>query len=396
MIIKLLKDLSIRKRVASMVIIHQPDPEVFALFDRLILLSKGHTMFSGLCSDLATFYDTNFKEALPSSMHLAKDLITKASTCEPRSMTYQGDEKPADKITQIETYDLDPSQNYVHMEKEESPSQMWKLLIVFKRNLTNQYVRNIGNVGARLLSYTMISVIVGMIFWNVGKTESNLGLDFEEASLLIRSSIFLMNISYLLPFATIPVFVTDKKFFAAESALGLYSSWMYGASELVLEFVFVTLASIVEACIVINMCAMWNPVIPDWASFLSILAVLIISGLVGSTIILCCSMWLPTQDLAFVLGSTVSTISLALCGGFRPVSDMPEVPNTLQWISPIKYSYQALLIALLTGTSSEKLLDIQEYDSPSTVTDNLLVLTLIFVVICVLTGVGMTRVKELR
>lgn len=393
MIIKLLKDLSIRKRVASMVIIHQPDPEVFALFDRLILLSKGHTMFSGLCSDLATFYDTNFNESLPSSMYLAKDLITKASTCDPRSMMYQGDQKHVAENMQIQTYNLDP---HVHVEEEESPSQTWKLLIVFKRNLSNQYIRNVGNVGARLLSYTMISVIVGMIFWNVGETESNLGLDFEEASLLIRSSIFLMNITYLLPFATIPVFVTDKKFFAAESALGLYSSWMYGVSQLVLEFVFVTLASTIKACIVINMCAMWNPVIPDWVSFLSILAVLIISGLVGSTIILCCSMWLPTQDLAFVLGSTISTISLALCGGFRPVSDMPDVPHTLQWLSPIKYSYQALLIALLTGTSSERLLDIQEYDSPSTVTDNLLVLTLIFVVICVLTSVGMTRVKELR
>ena len=205
-----------------------------------------------------------------------------------------------------------------------------------------------------------------------------------------------MSISYLLPFATIPVFVTDKKFFAAESALGLYSSWMYGVSELFLEFAFVTLASLIETCIVINMCAMWNPVVPAWASFLSVLAVLIFSGLVGSTIILCCSMWLPTQDLAFVLGSTISTISLALCGGFRPASDMPDVPYTLQWISPIKYSYQALLISLLTGTSSERLLDIQEYDSPPTVTGNLTILGLIFVVFCLITGIGMARVKEAR
>ena len=417
MIIKLLKDLSVKKNVASMVIIHQPDPEVFALFDRLILLSRGHTMFSGPCSDLSAFYKSSFNEPLPSHYNLAKDLITRASTWDPTTMSSFGSDiyevdalssrqdgselklNNEDAFEDNVAYDLGRPPISFHefmLQNNKSPTEMWKLMIVFKRNLTNQYIRNIGNVGARIVSYAMISVIIGMIFWNVGDTDSKMGLDFEEAGLVVRSSIFLMNISYLLPFATIPVFVNDKKFFAAESALGLYSPWMYAASELFLEFVFVTLASVIEACIVINMCAMWNPVVPAWASFLSLLAVLIMSGLVGSTLILCASMWLPTQDLSFVLSSTIVTIALALCGGFRPASDMPDVPYSLQWFSPIKYSYQGLLISLLTGTSSERLLYVQEFDAPSTVTGNLIVSSLIFVGLCFFTGAGMARIKEAR
>ena len=78
----------------------------------------------------------------------------------------------------------------------------------------------------------MISIIVGMIFWQSGKPESDAGLTFREADMgILGAGIFIMNISYLLPFASIPVFVGDKRFFAAESALGLYPAWMYGLSQ---------------------------------------------------------------------------------------------------------------------------------------------------------------------
>ena len=65
--------------VSSMIIIHQPDPETFALFDRLILLSKGRCLFSDSCSNLHTFYENNYDEALPQEFFLAGDLVVKAS-----------------------------------------------------------------------------------------------------------------------------------------------------------------------------------------------------------------------------------------------------------------------------------------------------------------------------
>jgi ABC-type multidrug transport system ATPase subunit len=76
---KLLKDLSVKMHVASMVIIHQPDPDTFSLFDRLILLSKGRFLFSGECSNLSVFYNRNYDEGLPDKYHIARDFILKAS-----------------------------------------------------------------------------------------------------------------------------------------------------------------------------------------------------------------------------------------------------------------------------------------------------------------------------
>lgn len=110
-------------------------------------------------------------------------------------------------------------------------STFFKLFVIFQRNLVNQYIRNITNVGARLASYSGLSIIIGAVFWKVGITDSDRGLTYEEADLVLRSTLFLMNVSYLLPFSSIPVFFADKKFLAAESALGLYPTWMYGMSQ---------------------------------------------------------------------------------------------------------------------------------------------------------------------
>lgn len=80
---KLLKDLSIKMRVATLIIIHQPSPDTFALFDSLILLSKGRCLFSDSCSNLSTFYESNYDENIPINTALADDLIIKASNYVP-------------------------------------------------------------------------------------------------------------------------------------------------------------------------------------------------------------------------------------------------------------------------------------------------------------------------
>ncbi len=231
---KLLKDLSVKRRVATMIIIHQPSPDTFALFDQLILLSKGRCLFSDSCSNLQAFYESNYDENLPLNTMIADDLVAKASGYdlsneEEGSNFYKCDVdlsyNPQDVAGSTK---LDPA---AKSDTKSNDAMAFKLFVVFRRNMVNQYIRNITNVGARLASYSLLAAIIGAVFWRVGITESDRGLTFGEADILLRAALFLMNVSYLLPFSTIPVFFADKKFFAAESALGLYPAWMYGMSQ---------------------------------------------------------------------------------------------------------------------------------------------------------------------
>ena len=241
---------------------------------------------------------------------------------------------------------------------------------------------------------------MGTLFFDVGAIKSDpistSNFTFKQGNLLVRTDTFILFNSYLLPFSTIPVFVGDKRFFAAESALGMYAPWMYCCTQIFLEFAFVTLASIVQAGICIPMCKLWNPSVEPWVSFLTTLSVVVASGLVGSNLVFFFSMALPTQDLAFLAGSTIVSISLALSGGFLPFSEMASIPSALQWISPVKYSLQGLFISELKNTSAESILDIGEYRAPASVTENIIVLLGIYLSLSIITALSMLRIKEVR
>lgn len=54
-IVKSLKTLAAQGKTIICTI-HQPASEVFALFDRLLLMSEGRTAFIGDCADSLTFF----------------------------------------------------------------------------------------------------------------------------------------------------------------------------------------------------------------------------------------------------------------------------------------------------------------------------------------------------
>jgi hypothetical protein len=223
--------------------------------------------------------------------------------------------------------------------------------------------------------------------WQVGK---------KHDETIIGAFTFIILISYLLPFASMSLFINEKKFFLNECALGLYPPWIYCIAQGLLEMWVVVLATTLEAVIVIPMCFLWNPVMPHWESFFTLLSALIGSGLVGSALVLFFSVLLPSQDLAFLFGAGFVTFSLGLSGGFVPFSSIGDFVGWLQWISPCKYSLQALLLGFFRGSEEEAIIEAAEFDRPSTVTANIAVLFFIYVILAIGTMFALSKAREVR
>ena len=122
-----------------MVIIHQPDPETFALLIAWFYCPRGAL--------------TNNGELQPVDYKVATDLILKALSFDT-IMIYPF------KGEQVKEIDFETSQHQEEIDlalplnvKDEA-GLPWKLFVVSQRNLMNQYVRNIANVVARLGSYS--------------------------------------------------------------------------------------------------------------------------------------------------------------------------------------------------------------------------------------------------
>ena len=103
-----------------------------------------------------------------------------------------------------------------------------------------------------------------------------------------------------------------------------------------------------------------------------------------------------SQDLAFLVGSGNITLSLALSGGFVPFPYIGDWIAWLQWISPVKYSFQAFAWSLLGQTPSEYILEMLDLDTPSSVGSNIGALFGFFVLLAVGSVFALSRQKEVR
>ena len=90
------------------------------------------------------------------------------------------------------------------------------------------------------------------------------------------------------------------------------------------------------------------------------------------------------------------TAFLVLSGGFVPFPYMEDWIAWLQWVSPIKYSYQAFTSCLVSHTDVSVLLETLELDAPEGVSSNIGILIGIFVVSAACSVLALSRQREVR
>lgn len=380
-VMELVKRVCVDFNVSAVVVIHQPNGYIWEIFDRLILLAHGQCVYSSDInkkdnSGLEIFYETYLGKKMPVSNHeIPLDLLRQLK--EPLNLCFGEDAQ------------LVPSMSNDNMPRKQGVPEVYKLGVVFYRNLMNHYIRNPTNLLARTCIYTACALLGGALFWKVGEAS-------DKAGSVVGAFTFTLLNSYLLPFATIASFVHDKKFFLSERALGLYSPWIYCITQLFLEMWVVILAAILQTAIIVPMIGIWNEEMSDWASFFTVFSVIAVSGLAGSSIILFFCILVPSQDLAFILGSGFVTVCLGMSGGFVPFTEIKGFVRWLEWISPCKYSLQGLALAMYKGTDNETFIDMIALNSPNTVSANIGAVGLVYILFALGSVFVLGRTREKR
>jgi ABC-2 type transporter len=387
---QLLKKVCIRNGVSAVVVIHQPSGYVFDTFDRLILLSKGQCIFSDDIENLSEWYKKAWKAKMPKSSHeVPLDLMHKVK--EPTERVYSIYASTHAELIPSAKVNAQWRRMSIYSSKinfqTRRVSNWKKFIVVFRRNLVNNYVRDYTNVAARVVSYAIVGLLNAALFWQTGSEDNS--TDF-----IIGAATFIIMAFYLMPYAVIPVYVYDKKFFLAERNLGLYSPWVYAIAQLLLEIWVLVLLATVTTAIVVPAVGFWNPSQPKWATFLSIMACMIASGLTGSALVQFFAILAPSQDLAFTAGSGVTTLALGLSGGFVPFPFMRAFIRWAQWFSPCKYSLQALLISYSMDTDREIKISLLDLNKPQTVFANMMVLFAFFGVLGIGSTMTLARQRE--
>ncbi|KAM7272282.1 hypothetical protein ACFE04_026945 [Oxalis oulophora] len=332
--------------------IHQPSSEVFALFDDLFLLSGGETVYCGEAKMAAQFFaEAGFPcpQRRNSSDHYLRcinsdfDLITttlKGSNriCENEKILDCSATLPTAHIKAILIHKFKQSEYAARAkariqeissikglvtEKEKgSEANSWKQLSVLTRRSFVNMTRDMGYYQIRIVIYLLLSVCVGTIFFNVGKSYT---------AILARGACggFISGFMTFMSIGGFPSFIEEMKVFQKERLSRYYGVVVYTLSNFLSSFPFLAFMSLSTASITYFMVKFR----PGASHFAYICIDLILSIAVVESVMMTIASLVPNYLMGIIIGAGYLGIMMMTAGYFRLLPDIPKI----FWRYPVSY-----------------------------------------------------------
>jgi ATP-binding cassette, subfamily G (WHITE), eye pigment precursor transporter len=307
--------------------IHQPNSQIFAKFDKLLLLSNGITTYMGDAKGSIDYIiDSGF----------------------PISANYN----PADHFLSI------LSENYLNLREygvqdfkvEPKPMEainiyspsFYKVLYLLTWRACIELLRNPFNLLTRIFNLILFSLSILCVFWN-------LGLDFDAMLQRVRLVMFLVITITLQSHITIViVFQSQKSVFIRE-----YKQDRYGALEYFLSYNIVSIPiELIWDCLLLLVVYSGLSLNTDSESILKFGVVVVIAGFIGSGLGMLISIGCSSLEATSVISGLIIPPMVLVSGMIR---DYDEIPDYLffKWVSTLFYTYQAGVRAQLHNLSGD-------------------------------------------
>jgi hypothetical protein len=205
-------------------------------------------------------------------------------------------------------------------------------------------------------------VTQGLIFY---QTTAQPDEDIQLFSLLVCLFVTQLQAA-LLPFMSISVFIDDRRFFVMESASELYPTSVYYAANASVEFTLTTINAVIYGFLTYFMC-FYSPTGQyafTTAKFLRHLLMVVAGAHTMSLQSIMAAILSPSLEVACALNAAVCSIC---CFGGIPPRLLSSSAHIIQWVSPLKYCYTAMVINYFRGTTGEDFAAMMEIQYPQTI-----------------------------
>ncbi|KAF7119647.1 hypothetical protein RHSIM_Rhsim13G0217900 [Rhododendron simsii] len=205
--------------------IHQPNSEVFALFDDLFLISGGETVYFGEAK--MAVEDTQKSSTLMNmtTAEIKNELVEKY-----KYSKYA-------KRAKARIHEISIMKGLAVETKTGSQATWCKQLSTLTRRSFLNMSRDIGYYWLRLITYTAVSICVGTIFFDVGTSYS---------SILARGACsgFISGYMIIMSIGGFPSFIEEMKIFYKERLNGHYGVGVFILSNFLSSFPFLAMMSL--------------------------------------------------------------------------------------------------------------------------------------------------------
>ena len=350
-----MKDLAMNGRLVISVI-HQPRSSIFSMFDRLLLLSEGRTMYSGPASEATDYFSlTGFRCSSffnPSDFFL--DLLS------PDNRDPESEEISQARIKrlgdawyerEVETLIKSNSEGNLAKLVEEAASSGEVRSVGtsgdFKKGIKNLQVlcwrayaeqtRDFGTIIFKLVLTTFFALIIGGIYSNIG---------FNQLSIQNRNGILFfisINIAFNNLIGVLNTFPREKVIVNRERASRAYDTFSYFFAKVVIEIPLNILPALVYSCIVYWLVGL-RP-----AGFGYFILIVMFEAIVAISLGLGISAAAPSVEFANAFGPILMIIGILFGGFYIDIGSLPIVANWIPYFSMFRWTFEALCVNEYTG-----------------------------------------------
>ncbi|KAM6956217.1 ATP-binding cassette sub-family G member 5 [Aplochiton taeniatus] len=352
-IVVLLAELARRDRIV-IVTIHQPRSELFRVFSRIAIMSRGELVFCGQPEEMVDFFGSCGYECPeycnPFDIYVDFTSVdTRSSEREAATYSrmheitssYQKSDIYRSMLGQTERSLQKADKPAIPFKSKESPSPAAKLAVLFRRTMRN-LSRNRMGVVMRLSQNLIYGLFIAFFLMRLDD-------DVTKGAVQDRIGIIYQSIAaspYTGMLNAVALFPALRAIGDQESQDGLYSKW-----QMFLAYIFHILPFSIVSVLIFSSFIYWTVGLhPEVLRFLCFTAVVLVPHLVGE--LLTVALMGVVQDPNMV-NSGVALLNIAgvLVGsGFlRSTKQMPEVFQWLSYLTFQKYGCELLIVTEFHG-----------------------------------------------
>ncbi|EZA53360.1 Protein white [Ooceraea biroi] len=348
-VVSILKTLAARGKTV-VATLHQPSSELFALFDKILLMAEGRIAFMGSTEQACSFFKT-LGAACPTNYNPADYFVQMLAVVPGRELackqainttcdTFQRSEYGMRIALEAETVHGEFEDSLKRLKHSENPCRS-----PYKANWYEQFravlwrswlsvIKEPILIKVRLLQTIMVSLLIGVIYF--GQQMDQDGVMNINGALFI----FLTNMTFQNVFAVINVFCAELPIFLREHRNGMYRTDVYFICKTLAEAPIFLAVPLIFTVVVYPMIGLY----PDVKHFFVACAIAVLVANVATSfgyLISCISNGI---SMALSVGPPVIIPFLLFGGFFLNTASVPFYFEWLSYLSWFRYGNEALLI----------------------------------------------------
>lgn len=335
-VISALRNLACGKNGGTTIIatLHQPSSQIFDIADRIILLSRGQTLFDGPPSESLQFCE-KAGSPVPRGHNVADHML---------ALAFQGTENQNQLRNTLEINH--PSEfvqsplpvNYGSHGSPPVTTFITQLHALTARSLLMTKREKTGAI-AHIFGVALVSTFIGGCFFKVkldlGGFQNRVGSMFVITILILFSSL-----------SAVVGLAKMRLLMMRERANGLYSPWSWVAAHLTYDLVLLrAIPTILMVCIIYWMVGLRSSA----SNFFQFILITVIFAWVIAIYNMILAAFIEDLSTAILLAALYILFNIFMAGFVMSLNSMPPIVKWLRWIVPSKFALEAVADNELKG-----------------------------------------------